>query len=95
MTRFELRPIKRFVVLLDDQDRVTKDGELFVDNGVWPVNMDYTVVAVGTEEKAGFGVGDKVVVSCPTVGRKVKLDGVTYRVVRVSDIIAVIEGEEQ
>lgn len=95
MARFELRPIKRFVVLLDDQDRVTKDGGVYVDSGIWPVNMDFLVVAVGAEEHVDFGVGDRVVVSCPTVGRKVRLDGVVYRVVRVSDILAVLERKEK
>ncbi len=90
MTRFELRPIRRFVVLLDDQDRVVEENGVLVDGGLWPVTMDFTVVAVGADERADFGVGDRVVVSNPTVGRKVRIDGVVYRVVRVGDVIAVV-----
>lgn len=87
---FNVRPIKRFVLLLDDQDETVQDG-IIVNRGPWAVNMDYYVVRVGTDENVDFGQGDRVVLEHPDRGRRLKLDGVPYRLVRVSDIIGVIE----
>jgi len=84
------RPIRRFVLLLDDQDETVENGVL-VREDVRCRHMDFTVVRVGDREKAGFGQGDRVVVSHPDVGRRVRLDGVYYRLVRVSDVIGVLE----
>lgn len=86
-----IRPIRRFVLLLDDQGDELVRGGVVVKNGPWAINMDYTVVRVGTEEKVDFGQGDRVVLAHPDRGRRVRLDGVQYRLVRVSDIIGVVE----
>lgn len=84
-----VRPIRRFVLLLDDPEE-TVVGGVVVKTGIWRTNMDYFVVRVGTDEKADFGQGDRVVLSSPNAGRKLRLDGINYRLVRTSDIIAVI-----
>lgn len=84
-----VRPIRRFVLILDDPDETVSDG-VVVRRDIWGTHMDYFVVRVGTEEKADFGQGDRVVLSSPDVGRRVKIDGITYRLVRTSDIIAVV-----
>lgn len=88
-TKF-IRPIKRFVLLLDDQEFV-KDGPVEYRKTVGCDHLDFHVVRVGTGESCDFGQGDKVLVRHPNVGRRLRLDGVVYRMVRVSDIIGVVE----
>ena len=67
-------------------------GGVLVDSTLGTDNLDYYVAAVGAEEKdPGFGVGDRVVLSDPNVGRKVRVDGVVHRLVRTTDIIGVVE----
>lgn len=92
MKQITVRPIRRFVLLLDDQpgEFVTPEG-LVVNRGFDNVNLDYYVVSVGTNENCSFGSGDRVILGDPNAGRKVRLDGIVYRVVRVSDVIAVLE----
>lgn len=85
-----VRPIKRFVLLLDDQPE-TDEGGVIVQKAFGCDHMDFVVVRVGEEEQAGFGQGDRVVVRDPNVGRRVRIDGVVYRLVRVSDVVATIE----
>lgn len=85
-----LRPIKRFVLLLDDQPEQTVGG-VIVRRELGNAYLDYLVVAVGANEDVPYGPGDRVVLSDPNAGRKVKLDGTVHRVVRVSDIIAKVE----
>lgn len=89
-----VRPIKRFVLLLDDQPEYV-DGGVVVRKDFGCNHMDFIVVAVGEREDADFGTGDRVVVRDPNVGRRVMLDETVYRLVRVSDIIAVMESCEQ
>ena len=92
MKQITVRPIRRFVLLLDDQpgEFVTPEG-LVVSRGFDNVNLDYYVVSVGTDEDCGFGSGDRVVLGDPNAGRKVRLDGIVYRVVRTSDVVAVLD----
>lgn len=85
-----LRPIKRFVLILDDQPEFDDNG-VIVRRELGNAYLDYLVVAVGEKEDVPYGPGDRVVLSDPNAGRKVKLDGVVHRVVRVSDIIATME----
>lgn len=89
-----IRPIRRFVLLLDDQpERI--EGGVIVRQEIWRrTHLDYTVVRVGEKENAGFGQGDRVVLADPNVGRPVMIDGTVFRLVRVSDIIAVMTQEE-
>lgn len=84
-----LRPIKRFVLLLDDQPEYN-DGGIIVRKSEGCYHMDFTVINIGTNEVADFGVGDRVIVSDPNIGRRVMVDGTVCRLVRVSDIIGVI-----
>lgn len=85
-----LRPIRRFVLLLDDQPEYTEGGIVVrKDEGCY--HMDFPVVAVGTNETVDFGVGDVAVLWSPNIGRRVMLGGTVYRLVKVADIIAVKE----
>ena len=90
MKKTFLRPIRRFVLVLDDQPE-TNEGGVIVHREMGCSHMDFTVVAVGTTETVDFGVGDSVIVCDANVGRRVMLDGTVYRLVRVSDIIGVKE----
>lgn len=85
-----VRPIKRFVLLFDDPEWSVDSG-VSVHTSLTSRYLDYYVAGVGTDEHVEFGSGDRVVLSDPNAGRKVRLDGVACRVVRVSDIIAVVE----
>ena len=86
-----VRPIRRFVLLLDDQPDRTEGGVVVNDGLYRCMHLDYLVVAVGELEDCDFGTGDTVVLAKPDAGRRVVLDGTMYRLVRVSDIIAVKE----
>ena len=69
-----LRPIKRFVLLLDDQPEQTVGG-VIVRRELGNAYLDYLVVAVGTNEDVPYGPGDRVVLSDPNAGRKVSCTG--------------------
>ena len=86
-----IRPIRKHVLLLDDDPFETTEGGIVVKTGIWRTNMDYYVLRVGTEEHADFGQGDRVILRTPDVGRKLKVDGVPMRLVRKEDIIGVVE----
>ena len=91
-----IRPIRRFVLLLDDQpERI--EGGVIVRQEIWRrTHLDYTVVRVGEKENVDFGQGDRVVLADPNVGRTVMIDGTVFRLVRVSYIIAVMtQGEAE
>lgn len=92
--KLPVRPIRRFVLLLDDPEETVVNG-VVVKTGIWRTNMDYFVVRVGTDEDVDFGSGDRVILSSPDVGRKIRLDGVPYRLVRTTDVLAVIEGKRK
>lgn len=84
------RPLKGFVLLVDDPLESTKDGVVVrVGEAGWRTYMDYVVAEAGTE--TAFGAGDRVVLAHPNAGRSVTLDGAPYRIVRSSDILAVAE----
>ena len=85
-----IRPIRRFVLLLDDQpERI--EGGVIVQQDTWRrTHFDYTVVRGGEKENVDFGQVDRVVLADPNVGRPVMIDGTVFRLVRVSDIIAVM-----
>ena len=85
-----LRPIRRHVLLLDDQEVQVEDGVTVLRKWGTPY-LDHLVVQVGTDEALDFGTGDRVVLSDPNAGRRVRLDGTVYRLVRVKDVIAKCE----
>jgi len=85
-----VRPIRRFVLLLDDQPEQTEGG-IIVNREYTSSRMDRLVVRVGDKENVDFGQGDRVVLSDPNCGRRVMIDGTVYRLVRVADIIAVMD----
>ena len=85
-----VRPIRRFVLLVDDQPE-TVDGGVIVRREFGNTYLDYYVAAVGEREECDFGAWDRVLLADPNAGRKVMLDGVVYRLVRVTDIIGVVE----
>lgn len=85
-----LRPIRRHVLLLDDQGMQVENGVTVLRKWGTPY-LDHLVVQTGTDEALDFGAGDRVVLSDPNAGRRVRLDGTVYRLVRVKDIIAKTE----
>ena len=86
-----IMPIKGFVLLVDgSNERV--DGGVVVARGTSASYMDYVVAQTGKDDGLGFGQGDRVILADPFAGRRVMLDGAPYRIVRVEDIIAVLEG---
>lgn len=86
----ELRPIRRHVLLLDDSDE-TLAGGVIIRTTMHRTNMDYMVLRVGTDEMCDFGQGDRVVLVDPNCGRRLKIDGVPMRLVRVNEVIGVVE----
>lgn len=86
----ELRPIKKHVLLLDDPDETNANG-VVVRTPMHRTNMDYTVLRVGAKERCDFGQGDRVVLADPNAGRRLKIDGVPLRLVRVNEVIGVVE----
>lgn len=85
-----LRPLKRFVLLLDDQPEFSDKG-IIVKKTFGNYHMDYLVVAVGENETVDFGAGDRVILASPNAGRRVYVDGILHRLVKISDIIAVLD----
>lgn len=85
-----LRPIRRHVLLLDDQGMQVENGVTVLRKWGTPY-LDHLVVQTGTDEDLDFGPGDRVVLSDPNAGRRVMLDGTVYRLVRVKDVIAKCE----
>ena len=86
----KIRPIRRFVLVLDDPPDHVECGVVVLHGISRRANLDYVVVRVGEDENVDFGQGDRVILSSPDVGRPVRIDGIYYRLVRVSDVIAVI-----
>ena len=85
----QLKPPCGHVLLLDDQPE-NVEGGIVIRRKFGVYHHDFTVVAGGS---ADFGVGDVVIVADPNAGRRIMLDGVVYRIVRVADIVAVAEQE--
>lgn len=84
-TKF-VRPISRFVILVDDPDMTMENG-IIVRTPMRRVNLDFTVVRGSSPD---FGVGDRVIIDDSLAGRKVKIDGVCYRIVNKRHIIGVV-----
>ena len=88
--RLRFRPLAGFVLLVDDPRETVVEGGLAValpESG-WRTYMDYVVAEAGRETR--FGAGDRVVLAHPNAGRTLTLDGAPYRLVRASDILAVV-----
>ena len=79
------RPLCGHALLLDDQPEQTEGG-VIVSRRVGCHHLDFLVVDVNGP--AGFGVGDRVVLSDPNIGKRVMVDGTVYRMVSVGDVLA-------
>ena len=87
-----LRPIRRFVLVVDDPPEYSEGGIVVRRDSTGETrHLDYPVAMVGTDEDLDFGPGDRVVLAHPWAGRSVFLDGIAYRLVRVADIVGVVE----
>lgn len=75
------------VILFDDPDVHSEKGVL-TQQGPWKKNLDF-VVAWGTGD--GYAPGSRVIIDDPMAGRKLKLNGTGYRIVRKDNIIAVVD----
>lgn len=80
-------PIKGYVLLVDDPDEVSDGGIIHENVPGRGVNMDFYAATPGP----GFGSGDLVLVSDPNAGRRIKVDGIPYRVVREDEVVGVLE----
>lgn len=81
-----IHPLRGEVLLLDDPDYTVENG-IVIPTPVRRSNLDYWVVR-GCGD--GFGTGDRVVLDDPNSGKKLKLDGVCYRLVKCSSVVAVV-----
>lgn len=87
-----LRPLSRFVLLVDDPDETLENGVMVrLPESGWRTHMDYAVAMVGAKEHADFGAGDRVVLRHPNAGRSLVWNGVPHRLVRMDDILGVCE----
>lgn len=83
-----IRPVRADHVILFDDPETREEGGVYVSEGPWRKNLDY-IVARGHGD--GFAPGSRVVLDSPLAGRKLKLNGVGYRIVPHSSIIAVLD----
>lgn len=74
------------IILFDDPDVIDENGVL-VKQGPWKKNLDF-VVARGSGD--GYSPGSRVIIDDPVAGRKLKLNGVNYRVIARSHVVAVV-----
>lgn len=81
-----IKPLSNELLVLDDPDFTMENG-IVVRTPVWRSNLDYWVVRGGTQD---IGKGDRVVLDDPMAGRRVKLDGINYRLVPVKSVIGVV-----
>ena len=77
--------------MLDTQDTQTDGGVTVIRRRGSPY-MDYLVVA--SAENLDYGPGDRVVVKDPNIGKRVRIDGTVYRLVREADIIGKLQETE-
>ncbi len=81
---FPVRPVRGYVYLLDDQPE-TVEGGIVVRRALGAAYLDYVVVAGSGD---GFGPGDRVLLDDANAGRRVFIDGVTYRLVEAGRVMA-------
>jgi co-chaperonin GroES (HSP10) len=84
-----LKPLPRDVVLLDDVPEKGENGVTVMRPDIGCDHLDFTVAAAGGSA-VGYGSGD-VVLRDPSIGRRVRVDGVGYRIVGVDDVVAAVE----
>lgn len=80
-------PLKGYVLLVDDPDEVSDGGVVHANLPGRGVNLDFYAATPGP----GFGAGDVVVISDPNAGRRIKVDGIPYRVVSEDEVVGVLE----
>ena len=87
-----LKPLSDNVLLKGVEEEKTSGGLILATaNKEKPVVSSVVAVGAGTEEHPmTVAPGQKVVVS-KYAGTEIKLDGETYSIVKVSDILAIVE----
>ena len=87
-----LKPLAANVLLKGVEEEKTAGGLILAtSNKEKPVISTVVAVGPGTEDDPRtVKAGDKVVVS-KYAGTEIKLDGETYSIVKVSDILAIVE----
>ena len=81
------------MLLLDDQEVQVENGVTVLRRWGTPY-LDHLVVQTGTDEDLDFGPGDRVVLDDPNAGRRVRIDGTVYRLVRRDSVVAVVKETE-
>lgn len=90
MDTVHVRPVEPEIMLLDDQPVRNENGVVIEDRLDMCAHLDYMVVRTDRSD-LGFGQGDTVILARPDAGRRIVLDGTTYRLVKPGDIVAVVE----
>lgn len=90
MDTVHVRPVEPEIMLLDDQPVRNENGVVVEDRLDSCTHLDYMVVRTDRRD-LGFGQGDTVILARPDAGRRIVLDGTTYRLVKPGDIVAVVE----
>ena len=87
-----LKPLAENVLLKGIEEEKTSGGLILATaNKEKPVVSSVVAVGPGTEENPmTVAPGQKVIVS-KYAGTEVKLDGETYSIVKISDILAIVE----
>lgn len=87
-----LKPLRDNVLLKGLEEEKTSGGLILATTSKEkPVISTVVAVGPGTEdEPMTVAAGQKVVVS-KYAGNEIKLDGETYSIVRISDVLAVVE----
>lgn len=80
-------PLKGYVLLADDGEETSDGGIVRANLPGKGVNMDFYAATPGP----GFGAGDLVLISDPNAGRRIKVDGIPYRIVREDEVVGVLE----
>lgn len=90
MDTVHVRPVEPEIMLLDDPPVRNENGVIIEDRMDMCAHLDYMVVRMDRLD-LGFGQGDTVILARPDAGRRIVLDGTTYRLVKPGDIVAVVE----
>lgn len=89
----KIKPLSDRILVKNDAAETKTASGLYIPEGVQEKTQTATVVEVGPgteEEKITVKIGDRIMYD-KYAGTQVKLDGEDYLILRMSDVIAVIE----
>lgn len=89
----KIKPLSDRILVKNDAAETKTASGLYIPEGAQEKTLTATVVEVGPgteEEKITVKIGDRIMYD-KYAGTQVKLDGEDYLILRMSDVIAVIE----